>query len=333
MVVVDHLVSTIIPVYNRPAQLREAVTSVLSQCYRPIEVLIVDDGSTNGTTLRVAKEIAAENPGVVRVFAETNGGPGVARERGCQMAQGEFIQYLDSDDLLLPGKFSAQVKALRAQPTADVAYGITFFRDSSGCLNPEPHKDTGKQIATMFPRILNSRWWETATPLYRAEVCERAGAWTTLRLEEDWEYDCRVASLGGRLAWCPVPVSEHRDHGGVRLSRGTALDAVRLRQRAEAQQQIFGHAKAYGLTPDSPEMKMFSRSLFLLARQCGAARLPVQSRHLFDLARQAAGIKRARGVDFWLYALLATAVGWSATGAMSGWLDNRRRRNATTPKH
>ena len=79
MVAVDHLVSTIIPVYNRPAQLREAVTSVLSQCYRPIEVLIVDDGSTDGATLRVAEEIAAENPGVVRVFAETNGGPGVVR--------------------------------------------------------------------------------------------------------------------------------------------------------------------------------------------------------------------------------------------------------------
>ena len=79
MVVVVHFVSTIIPVYNRPAHLRDAVTSILAQGYRLIEVLIVDDGSTDGTTLRVAKEIAAENPGVVRVFAETNGGSGVVR--------------------------------------------------------------------------------------------------------------------------------------------------------------------------------------------------------------------------------------------------------------
>lgn len=324
MDVVVNLVSTIIPVYNRPAQLREAVTNVLSQCYRPIEVLIVDDGSTDGATLRVAEEFAAENPGVVRVFSATNGGPGVARELGRQMARGEFIQYLDSDDLLLPGKFSAQVRALREQPDADVAYGITLFRDSSGYLNPEPHKDTGKQIATMFPRILNSRWWDTATPLYRSEVCARAGAWTTLRLEEDWEYDCRVASLGGRLAWCPVPVSETRDHGGDRLSRGTALDAGRLRQRAEAQQQIFGHAKAYGLTPDNPEMQTFSRSLFLLSRQCGAANLSAHSERLFDLARQAAGAQRARGLDFRSYLALTRAFGWARAGRMSVSMDKFR---------
>ena len=315
-------VSTIIPVYNRPVQLVDAVGSVLAQNYQPIEVIIVDDGSTDGITRPVAQEIAGAHPGVVRVVTQANAGPGAAREHGRQLAHGEFIQYLDSDDLLLPGKFTAQVAALREQPLADVAYGITYLRDANGHLITEPHKDTGKVLATMFPSFLNSRWWETATPLYRASVCAKAGPWTTLSLEEDWEYDCRIASLGGRLVWCPVPVSEHRDHGGDRLSRGTALDPKRQSQRATAHGLIYQHALAYGLTPSNPEMQAFSRSLFLLARQCGAAGLPSESRRLFALARQAAGSSRARGLDFRLYALAAGVLGWKAAGKASVWLDS-----------
>jgi hypothetical protein len=322
---ISDLVSTIIPVYNRPAQLREAVASVLAQDYRPIEVIIVDDGSTDGATQDVARELAAANPGVVRPVVQANAGPGAAREHGRQLAQGEFIQYLDSDDLLLPGKFTAQVAALRASPEADVAYGITYMRDASGHLIEEPHKDTGKPVATMFPTFLNSRWWETATPLYRTSVCAKAGPWTTLSLEEDWEYDCRIASLGGKLVWSPVPVSEHRDHGGDRLSRGTALDPRRQKQRAMAHGLIFQHARAYGLTPANPEMQEFSRSLFLLSRQCGAAGLPEESHRLFDLARRAAGDNRGRGRDFWLYALAASILGWTGAGKASVWLDSIRK--------
>ena len=86
------LVSTIIPVYNRPVLLREAVESVLRQTYRPIEVIIVDDGSTDDTG-RVAEELAARDLDVIRALHIANGGPGVAREAGRQVAQGEFIQY------------------------------------------------------------------------------------------------------------------------------------------------------------------------------------------------------------------------------------------------
>ena len=321
------LVTTIIPVYNRPAQLREAVASVLAQDYPAMEIIVVDDGSTDGATQEVARALAAASLGIVRPVVQANAGPGAAREHGRQLAQGEFIQYLDSDDLLLPGKFTAQVAALRAHPEADVAYGITYVRDVDGRLIEEPHKDTGKAVATMFPAFLNSRWWETATPLYRASVCAKAGPWTTLSLEEDWEYDCRIASLGGKLVWCPVPVSEHRDHGGDRLSRGAALDPRRQKQRATAHGLIFQHALAFGLTPAHPEMQTFSRSLFLLARQCGAAGLPAESRQLFKLARQAAGDNRGRGTDFRLYALAAGVLGWAKAGKASVWLDSIKKTN------
>src|SRR5579871_51520 len=92
------LVSTIIPVYNRPMMLREAVASVLSQTYRPIEVIIVDDGSTDQTPV-VAEEVTRANPLEVVFVRKANSGPGPTRETGRLAARGEFIQYLDSDDL------------------------------------------------------------------------------------------------------------------------------------------------------------------------------------------------------------------------------------------
>lgn len=316
------LVSTIIPVYNRPVQLREAVESVLHQDYRPIEIIIVDDGSTDDT-FAVAQALAELHPDIIRVATQANAGPGMAREHGRQVAQGEFIQYLDSDDILLPGKFSAQVAALCVDSDADVAYGVTYFRDSDGTLFNEPHKDTGKKISTMFPAFLVSRWWETATPLYRSNVCDAAGPWTDLSLEEDWEYDCRIAALKGKLIWCPVPVSEHRDHSGGRLSRGTALDQHRMRQRARSHELILGHAIRAGLQ-DKPEMQHFARALFLLSRQCGAAALAAESRRLFELSRQASGARRSLGLDYRLYKIGTLLVGWCAMGRLSVWLDGLR---------
>jgi len=317
------LVTTIIPVFNRPAQLREAVQSVLTQGYRPIEVIIVDDGSTD-ETFAVAQSLERENDGIVRAVTKVNGGPGLAREHGRQLARGEFIQYLDSDDVLLPGKFSAQVGALRADAGAGVAYGITFVRDASGALHDVPHKATGESQSHMFPRMLVERWWETATPLYRACICALAGAWTNLSLEEDWEYDCRVAALGTRLAYCPVPVSEHRDHVGTRLSRGAQLNPIRNSQRARSHELVFEHASRAGLMGSS-EMQRFARSLFLLARQCGAAGLPEEAKRLFALAQRASGEERARRADFRLYETAATVLGWTTVGRLCQWVDGVRR--------
>jgi hypothetical protein len=321
--VIANLVSTIIPVYNRPAQLREAVESVLAQDYRPIEIIIVDDGSTDDT-LGVAQALAEQHPDIIRVTTQSKAGPGMARECGRQLVKGEFIQYLDSDDILLPGKLTAQVQALRLHPEADVSYGITWLRKADGTLVKEPHKGTGKNIQTMFPAFLVSRWWETATSLYRSSVCDMAGPWTDLSLEEDWEYDCRIAALGGKLIWCPQPVSEHRDHMAGRLSRGTALDQNRMRQRARSHELIFGHAIRASLQ-GTPEMQHFARALFLLSRQCGAAGLDAESRRLFELARQASGDVRSRGLDFRIYNIAAGLLGWKNMGRLSGWLDGLRR--------
>ncbi|HYC62600.1 MAG TPA: glycosyltransferase family A protein [Thermoanaerobaculia bacterium] len=315
------LVTTILPVYNRAAMLRDSAASVLAQTYRDFELIIIDDGSTDDTGA-VADAIVAEHPDVVRVIHQRNAGVGAAREAGRLAARGEFIQHLDSDDLLYPRKFECQVAGLRAHPECGVSYGWTRSHMYDGTLSETPDKRTGERIETMFPAMLQSRWWQTITPLYRASLIHRAGAWLPLRNEEDWEYDARIAALGVRLHHCEEWLAEMRHHDRGRLSdHGMAPDILRDRARAHA--LILGHAQRAGIGADVPEMKRFARELFLLARQCGDAGLPDESKMLFLLAREASGPDRDR-FQFRLYAAAARVFGWSLTGRIACLSDHLR---------
>lgn len=318
------LVSTIIPVYNRPTLLRQAVTSVLAQTYRPIEIIIVDDGSTD-TTSEVILELEAAAPGVIRSLQQANAGPGVAREAGRQAARGEFIQYLDSDDLLLPHKFEVQVSSLRAHPECGIAYGKTQFAQVGQTPAGEAHKSTGEQHEFLFPALLIGRWWSTNTPLYRRSLCDRLGPWSKLWNEEDWEYEARAAAVGTKLCYCNEFVSVTRSHEpDQHLCYQGASDPRKLKDRAKAHELILSHARRAGIGCEIPEMQHFARELFLLARQCGAAGLAVEARELFQLARAASGSERSSGLDFRLYRLLAGMIGWARTGRLTCAMDRWR---------
>ena len=157
------LVSTIVPVHDRPRRLEEAVASVLAQSYRPLEVVIVDDGSTDDTA-GVADRLATENPREVRALHVPNGGPGLAREAGRSVARGEFIQYLDSDDVLLPEKFERQVDALRVEPESGVCYGMTRCVDDAGLGGDRAWRRGPREDRAHVPSFLVDRWWGTLTP-------------------------------------------------------------------------------------------------------------------------------------------------------------------------
>ena len=312
------LVTTIIPVYNRATMLREAVASVVAQTYRPIEIVIVDDGSTDETTPRAIAELAQKHREIVATRID-NSGPGAAREAGRNMANGEFIQHLDSDDLLLPRKFELQVRALRDRSDCGIAYGITRYRDAAGAEIACSWKNANQIVDTIFPSFLISRWWETITPLYRRSVTDAIGPWSALRVEEDWEYDARAGALGVKLVGVGEVVCEVRNHDEGRLSGGAAINAARLRDRASAHERIAAHALRAGVPRDAPEMQHFARELFLLARQCGAADLATQSESLLRIARSLTPAWEVR-----IYGALAGIIGWRTAGRLAVLADKVR---------
>jgi GT2 family glycosyltransferase len=324
------LVSTIIPVHNRSRLLREAVASVLEQDHRPIEIVIVDDGSSDDTGA-VADGLAATHPGIIRVVHQANGGPGSARQRGLDHSRGEFVQFLDSDDLLLPGKFSAQVGVLRRRPEAQIAYGPSLEEDHSQrpVRRRGPMRATGIPMERLFPRLLLERWWTTSSPLYRRALLDRIGPWQPWINEEDWEYDGRAGATGAPLAWVPSDVSVRRIHmGDDHLSDGGHLDPRKLADRARAQASLLQSALAGGVDRHGPEMARFARSAFLLSRQCGAAGAEQASRQMFQLARQVGAVGVGGRLEFLLYRLLAGGLGWGRAACLS--MGVRRRRRAET---
>jgi hypothetical protein len=170
----------------------------------------------------------------------------------------------------------------------------------------------------MFPVMLQERWWDTPTPLYRRSAIETAGAWLPLRVEEDWEYDARIAAQGIKLTRVEEWVCEVRAHGEGHLS-GRGLDSFTLRDRAAAHERILSHARRAAIADDAPEMRHFARELFLLARQCGAAGLSEESRRLVEAALS---VSAAR--DLRIYQGMARLVGWSTAGKIATLSDRLR---------
>ncbi len=112
------LISVVIPVYNRERYLAETIESVLSQAYRPIEIIVVDDGSTDGTA-----DVAKGFSEVVRYFFQSNRGCGAALNAGVEKAEGAYLSFLGSDDLWTGEKLTLQMTVLNSHPETDMVFG------------------------------------------------------------------------------------------------------------------------------------------------------------------------------------------------------------------
>lgn len=312
-------VSVIIPVFNRPRQIKDSVMSALLQSHKSIEIIIIDDGSTDLTST-VVDELSLLWPATVKVFRQPNLGPGAARQRGSEISAGEFIQYLDSDDIIYKGKLEAQVIALNSNPHADICYSLSFQADYryDPPLLLGPMRDTGKEITSLFPRLLNERWWTTSSPLYRRKLIERIGPWKNYLNEEDWEFDARAGAKNIMLAWVPEIGSIRRmNQGDDHLSKDGFTDPKKMRDRIKAKHNIYKSALAASMSHSSREMYLFSRECFLLARQSAEIGLSKDAESIFRLAVKASIKYKKNSIDLLVYGLLGHLIGWAGIGCMT----------------
>jgi len=128
-------VSVIIPAYNGAAFLPEAIDSVLAQDYEPLEILVVDDGSTDDT-----HDVLRPYAPRIRYFYQENRGPSAARNLGIERARGDLIAFLDADDRWLPGKLAAQVAALGTQSAAALVHTDVLFWDPTRGSRERPRR-------------------------------------------------------------------------------------------------------------------------------------------------------------------------------------------------
>lgn len=270
-------VSTIIPVFNRPAMLVEAVESVLNQTYPELEVIIVDDGSTD-ETWTICQKLALRDERVRIRHRDHVGRPGLVREVGRGLARGSYIQYLDSDDLLPLDRFSKMVDALEDGEMADLAYCFTRRYVVGQSPKSVPAGRTGEAFTRIFPEILTERPWFTSSVLYRREICDRVGPWSDLPFLEDVELDARMGRLGARVRQRPDFLADVRDHSESRLSRQDLLERPEvLKEAVRAYSMIFGHARAAGVQATEPPMTVFMEEVRLLGSRAEELALAEES--------------------------------------------------------
>ena len=180
----DDLVSVVIPVYNGERFLAEAIESVQGQTWRPVEVIVVDDGSTDRSG-EVARRFAS-----VRCLRQDNAGQAVARNHGAAVATGQFLAFLDADDLWLADKLERQMAALRASPDLVAVFGwAEEFVDAGSGPGVRPLRRLPAQLpsAMLIRRAAfqqlggyDSRWRLAEVADFYSRLQESGLAWTTL---------------------------------------------------------------------------------------------------------------------------------------------------------
>jgi glycosyltransferase involved in cell wall biosynthesis len=194
------MVSVIIPVYNGEAFLAEAIESVLIQSYRPMEVIVVDDGSTDGTAA-----VASRFKEGVRYIHQHNSGPAAARNSGLRVARGELIGFLDADDLWVENKLELQLGHLAGDLSVQIAIGLVQSVEKLRVVDGKHRYEKLSEPMVLFG---------VGSALFKRPVFDKVGVFDeTLRLCEDWDWLMRARELAVQMLIHKDVTLLYRRHG------------------------------------------------------------------------------------------------------------------------
>ena len=183
------LISVVIPVFNGETTILETIESVLNQTFLDFEIIVINDGSQD-STLKIVSDIADHR---LQVLTYPNAGLAASRNRGITQSQGEYIAFLDADDLWTPDKLEAQLNRLQENPEVAVAYSWSDFINESGAfLRPAAHFTVSGNV---LPHLLLTNFLDNGSnPLIRRQaLIEVGGLDESLKAAEDWDLYLRLA--------------------------------------------------------------------------------------------------------------------------------------------
>jgi GT2 family glycosyltransferase len=238
------LVSILIPAYQSERYVGEAIESALAQTHRPIEVVVVDDGSADDT-LAVAQRYEAAHPGTVRVIAQANAGACAARNHAFRASSGAYVKFLDADDALAPHALEKEFAALEGEGGDVIPFGRQIRCDEG--LRPKVGAQEGGHFvaskafsstkAELVAWLLEHNL-QTAQPLHPRDWIERVGGFNEQLLRaQEYELHLRLALAGARFKPVPAPSVLVRDHASPHriTNKGHALRAEMPGERIHPQ--------------------------------------------------------------------------------------------------
>jgi len=239
------LVSIIIPCYNAAQWIGQAIDSCLNQLYQPIEVIVVDDGSTD-QSLDVVRGYTESVPDTVRLLRQARQGAPRARNVGAQLANGAYVSFLDADDLLVDDCLSRLIQAL--ENGNDVAYGDIEFVDADG--KPMSVRDQAPHSNDSVVFSVEIGAWNSSR-LFRRDVMDRCSWDVTLPCLQDYEILVNCAVHNFRFAHVPSVVAKIRLHNSpTRISVIASKSADAFETRARLNQQFANTLAQMGALTD-----------------------------------------------------------------------------------
>jgi glycosyltransferase involved in cell wall biosynthesis len=303
------LVSILIPAYNAEEWIADATRSALAQTWQPKEIIVVNDGSVDGTAA-VAQGFASKE---VVVVSTENQGAAAARNRALQLSQGDYIQWLDADDLLAPDKIARQLAALRGDDGRRILLSSSWayftYRPHRALFTPTRLWQDLSPIDWLLRSMGEDLHMQTATWLTSRELIEAAGPWDTrLISDDDGEYFCRVllASKGTRFVrdakvfyriipfnrWSYIRISDNNKKDALLISMKLHIQYLRSLEESERVRKAclaYLQTKCIDFFPERPD---------ILAE-------------LHGLARQLQGRLEEPRLS-WKYAWMKRVLGWKA---------------------
>jgi glycosyltransferase involved in cell wall biosynthesis len=236
---VTELVSILIPSYNAESWIRETIESALSQTWANKEIIVVDDGSRDNT-FRIAKSFDSK---MVKVISQENSGAAAARNRALEFAQGDYIQWLDADDLLAPDKISEQMKAVSSNQSDLILYTAAhgaFYRcPENATFIPDSLWQDLAPEDWLINNFSENIWMSSNAWLVSRRLTETVGPWDErLSLNDDGEYFCRLVARSEKIKFVGDARCYHRKSGLNSLSLSaseTACKSLLLSMRLSIQ--------------------------------------------------------------------------------------------------
>ena len=213
------LVSILIPAHNSEAWISDTLRSAIAQTWEPKEIIVVDDGSTD-RTLAVAQQFESDQ---LRIVTQRNQGASATRNKAYSLCRGDYIQYLDADDLMAPDKIARQMEALgrclNKRILLSGSWGRFMYRYYRTKFTPSPLWCDLPPVEWLIRKMQLNLYMQTASWLFSRELAEAAGPWDTRLLgDDDGEYFCRVLLASEGIRFVPEAKVFYRSSGSSSLS-------------------------------------------------------------------------------------------------------------------